>query len=120
MTQSHGYWEDTDGRTVFFSDYFDVTTYSGVDTNFVVSMPWHENLEEEGFYFPSFVAYGTITDNVPTFTNIVIPEDRLTFLDEIDSYNIRNPYGEQYDLFDNLAKDFGLDEPEDDGLDDDD
>lgn len=114
MTQSHGYWENPDGRTVFFSDYFDVTTYSGVDTNFLVNMPWHEQLEEEGFYFPSFIAEGTITNNVSTFTKIVIPEDRLTFLDYIDSYNLRYPNVDLWDKIENLAKDFGLDEPEDD------
>jgi len=114
MTQSHGYWENENGKTVFFSDYFDVTTYSGVNTNFVVRMPWHEELEEESYYFPYFVARGTITDNVPTFTNIVIPEDRLTFLDDIDSYNIRNADIVLIDELDNLAKDFGVDEPEDD------
>ena len=112
MNQTHGYWENENGKTVFFSDYFDVTTYSGVDTNFVVSMPWQEELEGEGFHFPNFVAEGTITDNVPTFTNIIIPEDRLTFLDNIDSYNLRYPTLDLYESLSFLASDFGV-EPSD-------
>ena len=112
MDQTHGYWEDADGKTVFFSDYFDLTTYSGVDTNFLISMPWHVELEEEGFYFPNFVAEGTIKDNVPTFTNVIIPEDRLTFLDGIDSYNLRYLTADMYETLSNLQNDFGLDEPQ--------
>ena len=112
MTQTHGYWQDEYGVDVFFSDYEDVTTYSGIDCEFYIRMPWSEELELEGMFFPHFIAEGTIKDNVPTFTNVIIPEDRLTFLDGIDSYNLRYLTADMYETLSNLQNDFGLDEPQ--------
>ena len=112
MTQTHGYWQNENGIDVFFSDYEDVTTYSGVDCNFYIRMPWSEELEEEGMFFPHFIAEGTITNNVPTLTNVIIPEDRLEFLNHIDSYNIRNPSVDLWEKLEDLQRDFGI-EPED-------
>ena len=113
--QTHGYWENENGRTVFFSDYDDLATYSGVDCNFLISMPWHEELEEEGFYFPKFIAEGTITDNVPTFTTVTISQHKLKFLQGIETNNIRHQTSDFSNKLANLNHAYGLDEPDGDG-----
>ena len=74
-------------------------------------MPWADELELEGMFFPHFIAEGTIKDNVPTLTKVIIPEDRLEFLNEIDSYNLRYPTAVLYEKLANLHNDFGI-EPE--------
>ena len=112
MTQTHGYWQDENGITVFFSDYEDVTNYSGQDCEFFIRMPFADELELEGFYFPHFIAEGTMKDNVPTLTNVIIPEDRLEFLNDIDSYNLRYPHAELYEKLSNLNYDFGIEPDE--------
>ena len=109
--QPHGYWQDENGITVFFSDYHDVTTYSGKDCEFSIRMPWADELELEGMFFPHFIAEGTMENNVPTLTKVIIPEDRLEFLNEIDSYNLRYPDVELYEKLSDLQNDFGV-EPE--------
>ena len=112
MTQTHGYWQHGTGITVFFSDYYDVTTYSGQDCEFSIRMPFADELELEGMFFPHFIAEGTMKDNVPTLTNVLIPEDRLEFLNDIDSYNIRYPDVVLYEKLSNLNYDFGIEPDE--------
>ena len=118
MTQTHGYWQDENGITVFFADYYDVTTYSGQDCEFSIRMPFADELELEGMFFPHFIAEGTMKDNVPTLTKVVIPEDRLEFLNDIDSYNIRYPHADLYEKLSDLHYDFGI-EPGDEDEDED-
>jgi hypothetical protein len=108
MTQTHGYWQNGDVITVFFSDYEDVATYSGQDCEFYIRMPWADELELEGMFFPHFIANGTMKNNVPALTNVIIPEDRLEFLNDIDSYNIRYPYADLYEKMSDLHHDFGI------------
>ena len=114
MTQTHGYWQNENGIRVFFSDYEDVTTYSGQDCNFYIRMPMADELELEGFYFPHFIAEGTMKDNVPTLTNVIIPEDRLEFLNDIDSYNLRYPDVDLYEKLSDLHHDFGIEPGDED------
>lgn len=73
-----------------------------------------DELELEGMFFPQFIAEGTMKDNVPTLTNVIIPEDRLAFFDDIDSYNIRYPHAELYEKLSDLNYDFGIEPGDED------
>jgi len=101
MTQTHGYWTNDGKISIIFDDYSDLNTYSGIDGDFYIRMPFGEDLEEEGFSFPHFIAEGTMKNNEPTFTDITFTSDDLMPLEEAGSWRVRNP---DIDLLEVLEK----------------
>ena len=101
MTQTHGYWTDEGINTVYFEGYPDLDTYSGVDCRFLISIPVDEWIEEK-YNLPHFVAEGTITDDVPTFTKTILTREDLEPLEDAGSWVINND--NDVDVIDTLVK----------------